>query len=174
MTISDSLLRLGCSAAFFTACLATAPVIAGPTTALASHSLYKCVDSKGVVSIQSNPCPAGATQAWRRDAERVPPLTPEQQEAAEVKRAHDQQRVRELSAIVDRKLRAATAPPQMPQAPVSQASEPAPADACQSAQDFAGQLRDKAWLGLTEDQIRRLYGWVSDQCKLPEADDSSP
>ena len=38
---------------------------AGPA---AAESLYKCTDKQGAVSIQSEPCPAGSTQAWKRDA----------------------------------------------------------------------------------------------------------
>ena len=172
MTITCSFLRLGCGAAVLIAASSALSASAAATTATASHSLYKCVDAKGVVSIQSNPCPAGSTQTWRRDAQHVPPLTPEQQDIADVRRAKDQQRVRELSAIVDRKLRAATAPPPMQSARTAETSE-TPMDPCQSAQAFAGELRDKTWLGLTEEQIRRVYGWVSDQCKLPAADDDT-
>ena len=64
-------------------------------------------------------------------------------------------------------------------APATTAAEPArslppPApdpdlQACQDAQAFANAAREKDWLGLTEEQIRRLYGWVAAQCKVPTA-----
>jgi hypothetical protein len=145
--------------------LATA---AQAATAEKKNQLFKCVDAKGVVSIQSAHCPADSTEAWRRDAPPEPPLTPEQAAQAEVKLRRDQQAVRELSALVEKKLQ----PP--PAAPAAAAPEPAEpptpeslaVDACQSAQAFAASAREKTWLGLTDEQTRRLYGWVADQCRV--------
>ncbi len=148
--------------------------------AASKNLLYKCVDAAGVVSIQSVACPAGSTQVWKRDATPEPALTPEQKAQLEAKNLRDEQNVREQLEIVDRKTR-----PVAP--PVAEATAPAPApapgdaapaageppkeaaesDACVAAQTFAGSIRDKAWLGLTEDQVRRLYSWVAEQCKAP-------
>ena len=36
-------------------------------------------------------------------------------------------------------------------------------------QEFAGSVRDKTWLGLSEEQVRRLYSWVAEQCKAPSS-----
>lgn len=41
-------------------------------------ALYKCVDARGHASFQSMPCPAGAEQAWVRDATPEPEPTPAQ------------------------------------------------------------------------------------------------
>jgi hypothetical protein len=37
---------------------------------------------------------------------------------------------------------------------------------CQAAQGFASAVREKSWIGLTDDQLRRIYGWVADQCRV--------
>src|SRR5918993_5024942 len=67
-----------------------------------SPMLYKCVSAAGVTSIQSSPCPAGATTAWKRPAPAEAPPTPAASAQAEAKRLNDQQTVRVLSAEVER------------------------------------------------------------------------
>ena len=140
-----------------------------PMTATANE-LFKCVDAAGVISIQSDPCPRGSTEAWRRSATPEPKPTPEQQAQVEARRQRDQQTVRELSDIVDRKFRGATEPAPVPISAPSAvgdtlATAPRP---CEAAQTFAASVRDKEWLVLTEEQVRRIYGWVAEQCKLPD------
>lgn len=149
----------------------------GPARSAASdqHVLYKCVDKGGVTSIQSTACPAGSTTSWRRDATPDAPPTPEQAAQADARRLRDQQAVRDLSAQVDRRLRdakesKALAPKDEDLPPPPEAATPNPdLQACQDAQTFANQVRDKDWLGLSEEQVRRLYGWVAQQCKVPSA-----
>ena len=34
-----------------------------------AEALYRCEDGKGAVSIQSEPCPKGMTQVWKRGRE---------------------------------------------------------------------------------------------------------
>ena len=135
--------------------------------------LYKCVDANGKVSILSNACPAGSTTAWRRAAPTEPAPTPSQQAQAEAKIMRDQQTVRELSAVVDKKLKESTAPlkPSQDLAQVSAAPSPIAIDPCQVAQAFANSVREKSWIGLTDDQNRRIYGWVAEQCKVKTAID---
>lgn len=136
-----------------------------------SSVLYKCVTPAGVISIQSEACPKGSTEAWRRDATPDPAMTPEQLAQADAKRQRDQQTVRELSEIVERKLQPQPAPGAR-RKPADEEAEPAAiADPCDQAQVFAASLRDKPWLALTEDQTRRLYGWVAEQCKTPARKD---
>lgn len=131
--------------------------------------LFKCVDAAGVTSIQSAPCAKGSTQVWRREAAPEPPPTPEQAAQAEARRERDQRTVRELSAEVERKLK--PAPPrdepksEPAPAPDQDAAPPDAPDRCAQAQEFAAQLREKQWLGLSDDQVRRLYGWVATQCQ---------
>ena len=40
--------------------------------------LYKCATSKGEVTIQSDPCPAGSTEVWKRDSAPAPQQTLQQ------------------------------------------------------------------------------------------------
>ncbi len=150
------------------------PVVA--TAAAGSHVLYKCVDRAGVVSIQSNACPAGATTSWRRDATPDAPPTPEQAAQAEARKLRDQQSVRELSAQVQRQLKEerdgqalAQKDADLPPPPAAAATPNPDLQACQDAQAFANQVRDKDWLGLSEEQVRRLYAWVAQQCKVPSS-----
>ena len=151
--------------------MAMAGLLAGPCAAAGTRNkLYKCVNLAGVTSIQSVPCPAGSLEAWRRDATPEPALTPVQTAQAEARRLRDQQTVLQLSDIVDKKLRgepvpaAASAPPAAPAAAPALAAS-APVDACQDAQTFAAAVRDKPWLGLTDEQLKRLFGWLGEQCK---------
>lgn len=173
-----------------------------------SKLLYKCIDAKGVTSIQAKKCPAGSTEAWRRDAQTEPKPTPAQVAAAREREARNQQEVQVLSAEVQRKLDAqrqppppttppegshlagATNPPEgshrapvVPgtptapegshRAPVVPPAAPDPTSltisGCQSAQAFATSVREKQWLGLSDDQTRRLFAWVADQCRVNTA-----
>jgi len=185
----NSLLPLACSLVLL--------VAAGGSTAVAAADaapmLYKCVDAAGVTSIQSKACAKGATTAWKRPAPPEAPMSPAASAQAEAKKLHDQQTVRDLSAEMERqrardlaaRQAAAAAASDDEDADLPTAAAPAraavPADAeppavadpdlkaCQDAQAFANAAHDKAWLGLSEDQVRRLYGWVAQQCKVPGA-----
>lgn len=145
-------------------------LLATPVAAADKAELFKCVDAAGVTSIQSAPCAKGSTQVWRRDAVPEAPPTPEQAAQAQARRERDERAVRELSQEVERKLKPSPPPREERAAPEPEAAKPgdAPADApdrCTQAQEFAAQLREKEWLALSEDQVRRLYGWVATQCQ---------
>lgn len=147
-------------------CLLFCAGMAASAQAADKNLLFKCQAADGAISIQSGPCAKGSTEVWRRDASAEPAPTPEQQAQAEAKRMHDQQTVRELSEQVERRL----APkPEAKSAPApekgAEGEAADPPDRCTQAQDFAGQLRNKQWLDLSEDQSRRVYAWVSEQCK---------
>ena len=129
--------------------------------AWADDVLYKCIDGKGAVSIQSAPCPTGSKQAWKRDANApvpqtgaLPPATPKPP----------------LSAPPPARPPPPVAAPTRTPAPPGPASSgepttaPAP-DPCSHAQDVAAQLRDMPWLQLSHDQEQRLLGWVVEQCR---------
>lgn len=148
-----------------------------PMTAAAEETkmLYKCVNEKGVAAIQSKPCPAGSTLEWKRASESEPKPSAEDVAAARARDARNQQQVRELSAEVNRKTAAAQATPTV----IVPATETAPAplaerppatvetyDSCRAAQAFATAVQEKTWIGLTDDQTRRIYGWVGEQCKV--------
>lgn len=144
--------------------------VALPVAAADKTELFKCVDGAGAISIQSTPCAKGSTQAWRRDATPEPPPTPEQAAQAQAKVERDQRAVRELSQEVERKLK--PVPPEAPPARPVRSDEDGPEpvvldapDRCAQAQEFAAQLREKTWLLLSDDQVRRLYAWVATQCQ---------
>lgn len=156
-------------------------MVPGQSAAAESKLLYKCVNDKGVASIQSSKCPAGSTEAWRRPAPQEATPTPEQSAAAAAKIQRDEQTVRELSAEVEKKLQptptviVTTPAPTVVPTPSPNSDPPTPEavsiNACQAAQSFATAVREKTWLGMTDDQTRRLYGWVGDQCKVQTARD---
>jgi hypothetical protein len=218
----------------------------------AAHAgmLYKCSTPKGEVTIQSDPCPAGSTEVWKRDSTPAPQQTLQQVVANAVQQQKNSGAVRSAAPLAGM---APTTPPaasptSAPQAPTSpppplpantavmppgaplppplasmpppgtpspsvasmptspsmppaspaqfpppastpstiqlqwhdepetptgqpdqpsqpsQPSPPLPNNACDSAKAFASSLREKVWLGLTQDQMQRLYGWVMDQC----------
>ena len=162
-----------------------------PSLAAAEQTevLHKCVDAKGVSSIQAKPCPKGTTEAWVRPAQTEPKQTAADIAAAREREARARQEVIVQSEELQRKLDAqvAPAPPASPTpgshlagatnpregsqlAPVAVEEPPMPqavtVDNCQVAQNFATAVREKTWLGLTDDQLKRVYGWVSDQCRV--------
>jgi hypothetical protein len=51
-------------------------VIVAP--AARAGDLYKCADAKGATTVQSDPCPAGSTQVWKRDSAPAPQPTLQQ------------------------------------------------------------------------------------------------
>lgn len=136
-----------------------------PVAAADKAELFKCVDAAGATSIQSSPCAKGSTQVWRRDATPEAAPTPEQVAQAQEKRERDQRTVRELSAEVERKLKPTPPKPEEPKPAETPAAEATAPDRCEQAQAFAGQLRDKGWLGLSDEQTRRLYAWVATECQ---------
>jgi hypothetical protein len=157
--------------------LLAAGAFALPSAAAAEETkmLYKCVNAKGGSAIQSKPCPAGSSEAWKRAAEAEPKPTAQDVAAAQARDARNQQQVRELSAEVARKMAAQDTPTVVGPTPASPSPSPvserppAPAvnyDNCQAAQAFATAVQEKTWIGLTDDQTRRIYGWVADQCKV--------
>ena len=164
-------------------------VLALPAAAEETKVLHKCVDAKGIASIQAKPCPKGSTEVWKRDAQTEPRPTQADVAAARAREARNQQEVVEQSAQLQRQLQpqVAPAPPASPQPgshlagatnppegsqlaplPVEEPKLPQAVslDNCQAAQAFASAVREKTWIGLTDDQMKRIYGWVTDQCRV--------
>lgn len=138
--------------------------------AAAAESLYKC-DAQGAVTIQSEPCPRGSTQVWRRDATPETGPSPEELAAraalaaaeaerlAESARLAEQQRIAELLRRDDEaRLRAAE---------VSGNVRPERKSECTLAHEFADAANAKEWLNLSQTQRNRLRNWVIEQCKDP-------
>ena len=155
--------------------LLTGVALALPAAAAAEETkvLYKCVDPQGVVSIQAASCPKGSTEAWKRDAQTEPKQTQEQLAEAQAREARNRQQVRELSEEVQQKLlaqqRANQPPAATAAAPADAPAAPTPAghiSQCEVAQNFAAEVREKTWLSVTEEQSKRIYGWVADQCRV--------
>lgn len=144
-------------------------LLIAPSAMAAKNLLFKCVSAAGVTSIQSVPCPAGSTEAWRREAMPEPPPTPEQVAEAEAKNRRDREIAREQAEMLEKKLRPPAPESVAPAAPAG--AEQASVDACQAAHDFATSVREKAWLALSEEQTQRLLTWVLEQCKPPEESD---
>jgi hypothetical protein len=159
--------------------LLAAGAFALPSAAAAEETkmLYKCVNAKGVSAIQSKPCPSGSTEAWKRAAEAEPKPSAQDVAAAQAREARNQQQVRELSAEVAKKMREQETPTVIGPTPATASSTPTPTeerplapqvnyDNCQAAQAFATAVQEKTWIGLTDDQTRRIFGWVADQCRV--------
>ena len=162
-----------------------------PTTAAAEQTevLHKCVDAKGVTSIQAKPCAKGTTEVWARPAQTEPKPSAADLAAAREREARAQKEVIVQSEELQRRLQpqVAPAPPERPvpgshlagatnppegsqMAPMHveepQMPQAVTVDNCQAAQAFAGSVREKTWIGLTDDQLKRIFGWVSDQCRV--------
>lgn len=130
--------------------------------AWADDVLYKCIDGKGAVSIQSAPCPTGSKQAWKRDANAPPPTgtlpvpTPKPPSLS----APPPNRPPAVQSMPPARM----PPPPEPAAAGGPPAVPAP-DPCSHAQDVAAQLRDMPWLELTSEQQQRLLNWLMQQCR---------
>lgn len=144
--------------------LATGPAQAG--------LLYKCADAAGHISIQSQACPTGSTQLWKRDADAEALPTPEQVAAAGARRERESEAARELS------LKAGTSRPAQPPVPpepprpvrVENATSTAKGP-CRRAHELAAEIRELQWLELDQGQQQRLERWVVNQCEQARTGD---
>ena len=146
--------------------LATTPVLA--------ESLYKCTDAAGAVSIQSEACPKGSTQVWKRDASPDPEPSPEAlaalaaqaqaqaNEAAETARLAEERRLAEQARREeDARIRAAVAEASPP---------PARKSDCTLAHDFSDTASaNQSWLDLNQAQREAVKRWVVEQCRDPDS-----
>lgn len=141
-------------------------VVTGPA---AADALYKCVDAKGVTSLQSSPCAKGLTQVWKRDSSPEPPQTPEQQAQLQARRqeiADTARAMAELAGTADLN-KPVAAPPPPPPALVAEPTAPVVKGPCRQAHELQDLLRENDWLELTEGQQRKLDNFVSVQCQEP-------
>jgi hypothetical protein len=138
----------------------------------AAQALYKCTDAKGGVSIQSQPCPRGSNEVWKRDtapdpgpsaealAARAALAQAEAERAAEAARlAELEQQQREQALAAEAAARAAEAAGRIP----ARKSE------CTLAHDFSDAAAAKPWLALTQAQREAIRRWVIEQCRDPDA-----
>ena len=132
----------------------------------AAESLYKCTDAQGAVSILSQPCPAGSTQVWKRDATPEPGPSVEELAAraalaeAEARRAAEEARLAEAARLARQQEQEAQARAQAAEA----AGDPRLKSDCTKAHEFSEAALEKDWLRLTEAQQAELRAWVVAQC----------
>lgn len=154
---------------FALTCLVLAPTAA-------AEALYKC-DAAGAVTIQSEPCPRGSTQVWKREV--TPEQGPSAEElaaraalaAAEAQRLAEQSRLAEQARIDELVRRDDEA---RARAAESTARIPPRKSECTLAHEFADAANAKEWLNLSETQRARLRTWVIEQCKDPRGNVEQP
>jgi C4-dicarboxylate-specific signal transduction histidine kinase len=138
----------------------------------AAESLYKCTGPTGEVSIQSEPCPKGSTQVWKREATPDPAPSPEELAAraalaeAEAQRAAELARQAEEERRAEEARRAAEA---QRRADEAAGKPPGRTSDCTKAHDFNDAALAKDWLELSDYQKRRLRDWVIEACRDPDA-----
>lgn len=153
-------------------CLALA--LGLPAAPASAAVLYKCVLAGGGVVVQSQPCPKGSRQEWRREAAPDPEPTPEQRQQAEARRQQEAEAARSLSLLAGTtRKEPAPAPPLPPPPPPPAADAPeAPKGPCRQAHEFAAAARaNNSWLELSESQLYRLDEWVARQCQASREQD---
>lgn len=150
-------------------CMALLAACAPPAGA---EALYRCTSAQGAVSIQSEPCPKGSTQDWKREASPEPAPTPEELAAraaladAEARRVAEAARLAEEARLAAEARRAAEA---QRRADEAAGRPPERTSDCTRAHDFNDAALAMDWLELSETQKRRLYDWVVETCRDPEA-----
>lgn len=138
----------------------------------AAESLFKCTGPNGEVSIQSEPCPKGSTQVWKREATPDPGPSPEELAAraalaeAEALRAAELARQAEETRRAEAARRAAEA---QRRADEAAGKPPERTSDCTKAHDFNDAALAKDWLELSDFQKRRLRDWVIEACRDPDA-----
>ena len=136
-----------------------------------AEALYKCTSPAGAVSIQSEPCPKGSSEVWKREATPDPAPSPEEMAArtalaqAEADRMAETARLAELrrldaQARIDDEKRLREA--------VASAVPPPRKSECTKAHDFNDQAAALPWLDLNQAQREAIKRWVVQQCRDPE------
>lgn len=146
-------------------------LLAGSSQA-AAGTLYRCTDPQGAVSIQSDPCPRGSTQDWKREAAPEPAPSPEEIAAraalaqAEAERVAEQARLAEEQRLLElaRREEAARAAAQAS----ADSEPPARKSDCTLAHEFSDAAAAKPWLELTQAQRERIRSWVITTCRDPD------
>lgn len=142
-------------------------LLALPAVPARAESLYKCEGPGGAVSIQSEPCPAGMTQVWKRDATPEPAPSAEELAAraalaeAEARRAAELARATEQARLAETERREQLA---REREAAAKGERPATRSACTQAHDFSDAALAKDFLRLTETQKADLRAWVVAQC----------
>lgn len=122
-------------------------------SAVSSGALYKCVDSAGHHSFQSQPCPVDSTQAWVRDA--TPEPEPSPAERRRRARTEQQSHRREAPRSYD--------PGYSPGSP-SMSQDPGSSAACRVARAADAAYRRQPLRYVTHDGLRRHGDRVNAAC----------
>jgi len=144
-------------------------LVLGSPSAVAG-ALYRCTDAQGAVSIQSEPCPRGSTQDWKRDAAPEPAPSAEEIAARAALAQAEAERVAELARLAEeqRLLEQARRQEAARQAETEAGSAPpARKSECTLAHEFADAAAAKTWLDLTQAQRERIRNWVINECRDP-------
>ncbi len=135
-----------------------------------AEALYKCIGPEGAVSIQSDPCPKGSTQEWKREATPDPEPTPEELSARAALAQAEAERIAETARLAEQRRLDASArvedDKRLRQA-VASAVPPQRKSDCTLAHDFNDAAAAMPWLELTQQQRERLKRWVIEQCRDP-------
>ena len=116
-------------------------------------ALYKCVDTQGHQSFQSQPCPGDSTQAWVRDA--TPEPEPSRDEL--LQRAQVQQQSGRSDAVQSNRQVYATGSASTP-------PDPAKSAACQMARAADAAYRRQPLRYVTHDGLRRHGDRINEAC----------
>jgi phytoene dehydrogenase-like protein len=150
--------------------LLAALLVASPLAA--AEALYKCNDAKGAVSIQSEPCPKGSTEVWKREATPDPSPSPEELAARAALAQAEAERIAETARLAEERRLAAKArideDKRLREAVADAVTPPPRKSECTKAHDFNDLAKQLAWLELTQLQRERMQRWVVEQCRDPE------
>ena len=176
-------------------CIGAGALLPSAAAAADTKVLHKCVDAKGITSIQAAPCAKGSKEVWARATEPAVKPTEADVAAARARETQSRAEVTRQADELQRRLAPTTTPTPPPGshlagtptegthlantnnpregsqlAPVTPEEPPQPnasaINNCQAAQAFSTAVREKSWIGLTEDQTRRIFGWVAEQCRV--------
>ncbi len=149
--------------------LFTALVLASPLAA--AEALYKCSDPLGAVSIQSEPCPKGSSQVWKREATPDPAPSPEELAARVALAQAEADRIAETARLAEQRRLDAQAradeEKRLREAVASDVPPPRKSE-CTKAHDFHDMAITLAWLDLNQAQREGIKRWVVQQCRDPD------
>ncbi len=150
-------------------CLLVLLLLAPVSAPRAEATLYRCESPTTGTSIQSDPCPKGSTEVWRRAATPEPTPTPEELAARAAAAQAEADRIAAEARLAEEARQAAAAARQAELARQAAAgSEPAPTRSeCTKAHEFNDAALAKPWLRLSDAQKLELKNWVIEQCRDP-------
>ncbi|HLS83690.1 MAG TPA: DUF4124 domain-containing protein [Arenimonas sp.] len=133
----------------------------------AAESLYRCEGEKGEISIQSDPCPSGMRQVWKREVTPDPEPDPDELAARAAARAEAERAAEDARRIAREQAEA--------EAREAERQREERKSQCHLAHDFQDQATAlDGVLLLSEAQKQRLRDWVIETCRDPDAPRARP